>query len=301
MSMSVIDAAFNKAIKEKLIGVLRVYDEFCNENNLGYFACGGTAIGAVRHHGFIPWDDDIDVYMRRSDYERLIKIRDKLPKGFKIAALGDENYIYPFAKLYDENTTLVEYDVFPQCKIGVFIDIFPLDEIPFDLETIKRKKEKYNKLLKQYQNTFRKFKFRHFASLLYHRKFNDAYNLFVITLLLNDSQKQKIKDKFVEYDIDWTNMRGDYLMIHQCIYNLSKEFFPKEWFSSYKYVAFEDYRMRICGGNDLYLTQLFGDYMTPPPIEQQRSHHCHYYLNMKEGLSLDEVMNRLQRGERLVY
>ena len=71
--MSVIDAAFNKAIKEKLIGVLRVYDEFCNENNLGYFACGGTAIGAVRHHGFIPWDDDIDVWMTRPNFEKFTR------------------------------------------------------------------------------------------------------------------------------------------------------------------------------------------------------------------------------------
>ena len=90
-------------------------------------------------------------------------------------------------------------------------------------------------------------------------------------------------------------------MTHHGIYTLHKELFKKDWFSSSEYLPFDNYKIRVCGGYKQYLTQLFGDYLTPPPVEQRVSHHSHYYLNLKEGLSLSEVKERIKRGETLVY
>lgn len=121
---------------------MKSFDRLCTDNQLQYFASSGTAIGAIRHKGFIPWDDDIDVYMPRADYNRLMLLRKTLSgSGYAIKDLGDNEYIYAFAKYYDARTTIIETNEFPKCVIGVYIDIFPLDEVDGTYDEIKIKKK----------------------------------------------------------------------------------------------------------------------------------------------------------------
>ena len=120
-------------LKRIQIGILKHLDAFCNENNLKYFMCGGTLLGAVRHKGFIPWDDDIDIMMKREDYDKLIELYPKNDNSnFKLFSYElDKSFPYPFAKM-DDFRTIFEEEINDSYKIGVNIDIFPIDYITED-------------------------------------------------------------------------------------------------------------------------------------------------------------------------
>ena len=118
-------------IQTKLLDMLIWFDGFCRTNNLRYYALGGTLLGACRHQGFIPWDDDVDVGMPRKDYEKLAELMGlKIHDGYVLETeySADPKYCYFFSKLYDTSTTLLE-DVATGLKRGLFLDIFPLDGI----------------------------------------------------------------------------------------------------------------------------------------------------------------------------
>lgn len=111
--------------------LLAIFDEFCGANDLQYFAAYGTLLGAVRHNGPIPWDDDVDVLMPRPDYDRFIELyRSRTDNDTKVFAPGDANYPIHFVKFVSSRTKMVESGVhFPE-DYGVFIDVFPLDGLP---------------------------------------------------------------------------------------------------------------------------------------------------------------------------
>ena len=301
MSNNLLNQEALDRYKELLVQTLKAFDQFCTKNGINYYACSGTAIGAVRHGGFIPWDDDIDVYMLRSDYDKLISIRNNLfETHYRIAELGDDGYIYPFAKFYDCNTTLIEYKEFPCCCIGVYIDIFALDEVSDELEDVKFKKKTYESLFLDFQNTYRRITLSGILYCLRHLKITELFRGLCMSFK-SDKAKEKIRKRFIDYEMQWRKDTGNRLMHHHSIYKLEKELFRKDWFNSYHYLPFEDYKVRICDGFDSYLTQLFGDYMTPPPEEKRLSTHSHYYLNLKEGLTLEEVNKRVRKGESHLF
>lgn len=285
--------------KEKLVEAMKNFDQFCTQHNLNYFACSGTAIGAIRHKGFIPWDDDIDVLMLREDYQKLIANRGELEgSGYSIKTLGDEEYIYSYAKFIDDSTTLIEMESYPNCVIGVFIDIFPLDEVSGDIREIALKKQNYNIAYRYFQDTYQTLSFRSILSSLYRMNFTRLKNLFLMRLpKIGDEIKNELRTAFIEYDKEWCKDKGEFIMSHACVYKVEKEMFKKEWFHKYIYMEFENIKVRIPYMYDEYLTQLFGDYMTPPPEDKRISTHCHYYLNLRERLTIEEVQDRIKRGE----
>lgn len=115
-------------MQSKLLEMMAWLHEFCVENQIKYYAIGGTLLGAMRHRGFIPWDDDIDVGMPRQDYIRFQELTGDLTGRYVVETPQSfaTDYRYPATKLYDTATTLVE-DMHPKCKRGVYIDVFPLD------------------------------------------------------------------------------------------------------------------------------------------------------------------------------
>ena len=118
-------------IKEILLKMLGWFHNFCEENNLRYFAVGGTLLGAVRHKGFIPWDDDVDVGMPRADFEKLEKLIGNKENGryyFETPSSDRKGYYYAYGKLFDTTTTLVE-NLRDKLPMGVYIDVFPFDGV----------------------------------------------------------------------------------------------------------------------------------------------------------------------------
>ena len=108
-----------------ILDILKAFMKICKDNGLTYYCCAGTAIGAVRHHGIIPWDDDIDVIMPRPDYDRLLEIAKTVDFGKYeiITPYDDETYPLYFSKISNRNTTLIEDRQIP-CVIGLYVDIF---------------------------------------------------------------------------------------------------------------------------------------------------------------------------------
>lgn len=141
-------------IKQIEYEILIEFDRICKDNGLTYCLAYGTALGAERHNGFIPWDDDIDVHMPRKDYERLFDLfSEGLKSSCDLVSYRDDSSIYQFAKLVDKKTTAYETFVGPSRSIGLWIDIFPLEP----LDSIKDKKLKKTLKLNSFYNLWRNF------------------------------------------------------------------------------------------------------------------------------------------------
>ena len=126
-----------------LLKTMKAFIALCKEYDIHYVAAYGTILGAVRHNGLIPWDDDIDVFMTRENYEKFLSLRNYSSlKDYEIIDIENEGYYLPFAKFCDKHTTLWEVKKFPFI-IGVFIDIFPLDKACIDESEISEKEWPY--------------------------------------------------------------------------------------------------------------------------------------------------------------
>lgn len=113
--------------KDSLLNVLSQFHDFCNEHELRYYLIGGGLIGAVRHQGFIPWDDDVDVAMPREDYEKFLALKDKLPEGYKLSIpFKGDGYTNTMSRMYSTDYKIQEQFI-NRFTIGPWIDVFPLD------------------------------------------------------------------------------------------------------------------------------------------------------------------------------
>lgn len=126
----------NDQIKEELLKILKEFSDFCDKNQIRYYMAYGTLLGAVRHKGFIPWDDDIDVLVPRPDYERMkVLLSNVLIKDRYKLCIEENNYYYPFAKICDIKTNVISE--FTTSNTMLWIDIFPLDGLPEDAQECK--------------------------------------------------------------------------------------------------------------------------------------------------------------------
>ena len=125
------------------LDILRHVDDFCKVYKIKYFLCGGSMIGAVRHHGYIPWDDDIDIMLLREDYDKLISLYSKTDNSeYKLHCFNlDKDFLKPFVKI-DNSKTVLEEIVADPIKMGVNIDVFPIDVVPNDKS---QQKKMYNR------------------------------------------------------------------------------------------------------------------------------------------------------------
>lgn len=245
-------------LKQVELNLLKAFIEICKKHDLQYYIIGGTLLGAIRHKGFIPWDDDIDVGMPRVDYEKFMELaQGDLPAYYFVQNFHtDPEYPLCFGKLRDSRTTFIESSVKSR-KInhGVYIDIFPLDYYP-----------KKNVVLFRWKN------------LLYSARISRQFDstpsakmrvMQIISMIFCPSVKAAIVKREA---LAKKEQSGD------LIANLfgawgQKEIMRSEWYGKGLEASFESVKVMIPEKYDEYLIQLYGDYMTPPPKDKQVGHH----------------------------
>ena len=291
--MEYLDNKIVERYKSCLINLLDKFIAFCDKNSLNYFCAGGTTLGAVRHHGFIPWDDDIDLFMIREDYNKLLSLKRDLEEiGIGLEGIQSSDEFAVFLKIWDLNTTMWELEEIP-FVYGVYIDIFPLDYTDDTVGQFVKKYKLRRKLCFFYQMSLIKFSFRTFI-----RRITQRDSKFVVkgimSLFVPHCFSRIIRNRILKEDLKEQNESGMYLVSYYGDY-WDKEYYKSEWFKNFKLVDFESLRVRIPVGYQEYLTQIYHDFMKLPPKEKQRSHHYHYYLNLDIGMNIDEIRRELKK------
>lgn len=274
----------------KLIGIVNVISRICNENNIKWFVAYGSCIGAVRHKGCIPWDDDIDVCMPRPDYERFLTVCRSSDLGnFELATITDMPDFYEhFARVYDKNTTLYFGNNLKHVG-GIFVDVFPLDGAgagPRDPEVAKNCEKILFWQMILHHSYFYYTQTQRFE-LLKKRKIAQYFLVVATSLFRKKAQKisiNKIECYLRKYPYDTSEYVGFYNRISGL-----KSLLPKEWFNEVIIVPFENIEVPIPKMYDNYLTAIYGDYMTPPPENKRDAGNTLAYLNMERRLSLEEI------------
>lgn len=241
---------------------------YFEKNDISYFLCGGSMLGAVRHNGFIPWDDDIDVLVPREDYDKLLadmSATSMEEEHVEVLKPGMENYPYPYIKIVNTKTLVKDENIIPQFNVhGVWIDIFPLDHFPD--KHIMHKIYLYR--LKFWRWAIGSYMKPHgletggvFANFLFGvmYKLSGGYRKLTVKI---DSLARKMNRKYSKSkhygDGAWPDSMKDY--------------FEEDWIKPLVKHSFEEYEFNIPVNYHEYLQHFYGDYMTPPP-EDKRNYH----------------------------
>lgn len=253
-------------LKMVQMDVLSAVHRFCLTHKIKYSLGCGTMLGCVRHHGYIPWDDDIDIYMLRSDYNKLIKeFPDLLEGHYRFVTMErDDKWNRAYGKIFDTRTIMKEKA--SECyELGVNIDIFPIDNVPDDDQVWLQYNKWRRRLLHVYE--MKVTSFRKGRSL--------SKNVFLALsklLLLPFSSRflaKWIQKRAMRYDIVTTNR------VFECCQGLyQKHPFRKDLFNNIVMMPFEDREYMAFADFDEYLTNGFGNWQQLPPKEKRISHHA---------------------------
>lgn len=252
--------------------ILKDFIEFCERKNIDYFAYGGTLLGAIRHQGFIPWDDDTDIIMMRDDYEKFVK-EWELEKNSKYSLFtldNTEDYFLYLSKFSLNKTEFKEnWSRNTKFKLGISLDIFIFDDVPDN----KIKRSIYYgkiKFIKIFLDMIKLDFNNYYPSIL--KKILSISNRYFMRLFRLDSDKFK---KFYNKTVNSSNGKG-YSAVFENIAQTYTEPIPKKILFPLKKGTFEGIEINIPNDYDKFLTILYGDYMKLPPLEDRKAHQHDY-------------------------
>jgi lipopolysaccharide cholinephosphotransferase len=247
-------------LKANLLEILLFFDDFCRKNDIRYSLAGGTLLGAVRHKGFIPWDDDIDVMMPRPDYNKFISCFGNRSYNYKIQCYEkDRNTFFAFAKVFDVRTKLFEHN--KNTGLGINVDIFPIDGFDFHQKIYTYKLGlrilKICMLIKKY-------------GFHLERK-HPVYS--IINVFLKPIPMRLLGFMCLRLMTKYNFNASRYVCVFSG-YNIEKGVYPQSIFRHYIDIEFEGHLFKSIRDFDIYLSNLYDDYMTLPPLEKQiQKHH----------------------------
>ena len=260
-----------KEMMDLQVEIIVKIDGFCKQNGIRYLLAYGTLIGAVRHRGYIPWDDDVDLAMPRPDYERFIRSFNGAYENLRVVAPElNWNFYAPYANVYDTRTHLDEgiNNDHRGIEIGVKVDIFPIDGTATDEDEYKKDKA----LINRHYNRILAYK-RHSLLVLYKtdgiRGFLKAlgYKVFYSPVPYGNIQK-KINALSQAHPFG-TSEYADNLSYS----TMKNSRVKKDIFESYSPIEFEGHRFMSVSDYDSFLRKVYGNYMELPPVEKRVGHH----------------------------
>ena len=270
MTQPAEEEAFRTAALEEIrrlqlyeLKILKEVDRVCRENHITYYLGEGTLLGAVRHAGFIPWDDDVDILMPRAEMERFIALSDeKLSPGYKVQFYHNVDQYW----VQSPKVRMLEETEFTQSKlrrytpdVGPYIDIFPLDNAP-DF----RKADRQNRVIKRYRRIL-------FLKTGFSRIRNRKDKVYMLCSRFMSCKA--IHERIRAWATKYNGADTAYLCNHGSYYATDREFFPREAFGTPVLTQFEDGMFPIPQKARDLLSTTYGDYMKEPPAEEQLPHH----------------------------
>ena len=247
------------------VDILIAVDRVCNKHNIEYFIIGGTLLGAVRHKGFIPWDDDLDIVMPRDDYEKFLHVRNELPDSMFLHCMeDDENYPMPMPKIKLKNTVFEEANaVNVSTYKGIYIDIFPMDNAEKEsclFQTIQAK-------IQGAIGASRAAKLGLYDSM----GFSTLNKCFYMLLRLLSNKSLYKLQKFIQ-TLD-KNPQSKYFVNFASGYGFRKQTIPKNVYFPARMLEFEGHLFKAPNDYEFYLRRIYGnDYMSLPPEEKRITH-----------------------------
>ena len=245
-----------------ILNIMSDVDELCKKHNIPYYLIGGSALGAVRHKGFIPWDDDLDIAMREADYHRFVSLAKKEldpHKYYVQEGLNDWPMYFSKVKLRGTYVKEIGGCNYDDGKSGIFLDVFKLDNTPNNrfLQIIQYSLAKY-------------FTCYQLAQRNYHSSSFKKKMMVMLSYPLKISVLRKYLIKYVDH---WNNSDTNYLGFFYSRTTFKTGIMERQIYGSPKRVPFEDLLLPIPEHYHEYLTHMFGDYMKLPPIEQRQGLH----------------------------
>jgi len=252
-------------LKAIQLDILRHIEAFCKAHGITYFLSSGTLLGAIRHKGYIPWDDDIDIMMSREEYDKLLKIYpQQATTPYKIYTPADANYPFPFAKIGDTRTTIREASV-SAYDTGVNVDIFPMDHFPDDA----KEQKSFVKRIQFFRNLLEIKELKTKASRGIIKNAITIAGHIVLTPISSNSLANKINKAAQKYNSQDTHYMGN------VVWGVGlRAIVPSQAFAGTTPVTFEGEEYPAPVGYDAYLSCAYGDYMQLPPKEKQVTHHA---------------------------
>ena len=251
--------------------ILKQVIKICDDNNITYYISGGTYLGAVRHKGFIPWDDDADIAMPRESFERFLEIaQSKLEEGYKLVTYkNDKNYIHYAPKVESDKMKVINHSIKNEKKCNAWIDIFPLDGMP------------NNKLLMKIHG-FHLLALRALLNLSCYdnsvkinKKHRSKIEKIIMwfgehTLIGKMLNTHKLLNKIDKALKKYPNSK--YYMNFMGAYKLKSIMNKEEIYAEGALYEFEGLKLNGPKNYDTYLSQIYGNYMEPPKKEEQNVH-----------------------------
>ena len=265
-----------KFIQETEKDILRQVLKICEEHQLKYYMLGGTLLGAVRHGGFIPWDDDVDLGFPRSEYEKFITYaEEELKPPYQLhTALNDKGkYSYYYARVEDTRVLLNRSIAIKDVVIPAFVDIFPLDGVPDDIRKRKRWIRKCTFLHRLFSASQVLYKSNNNQTHRPMKPVEKALRNVFITLRMDRMLNTKLIWKQLDKALKENSYEESQNIINFCGHWKLKEMFPKTVYGEGKLYPFEEFMLNGPSDCDYVLSQMYGDYMKLPEESERENHH----------------------------